>query len=127
MASGGRVLHHLRRFAPDPRNAIVFAGYQAGGTRGAALVGGARTVRIFGEDVPVNAEVAAMQSFSSHADAEQILAWLRAAGSPPAMTFLTHGDPDAADTLRARISRELRWRCRVPDYRDRFALDGTPA
>lgn len=127
MATGGRVLHHIRAFAPDPRNAILFAGYQAGGTRGAALIGGARSVRMFGEDVPVRAEVVAMQSFSSHADAEQILAWLRAAPSPPAMTCLTHGEPDAADALRARISRELQWPCRVPDYRDRVTLEGQPA
>lgn len=128
MATGGRVLHHLRAFAPDPRNAIVFAGYQAGGTRGAALAAGARELRIFGEDVPVRAEVFPMQSFSSHADAEQILAWMRTAKTSPAITYLTHGDPDAADALRIRVRRELQRHCVVPDYRDRFELaTGGPA
>ena len=126
MATGGRVLHHLRAFAPDPRNAIVFAGYQAGGTRGAALIAGARSVRMFGEDVPVRAEVVAMQSFSAHADAEEILTWMRAVAVPPRMTFLTHGEPDASDALRARVSRELHWACKTPDYRDRVVLPPRP-
>jgi metallo-beta-lactamase family protein len=122
MATGGRVVHHLKAFAPDPRNLIVLAGYQAGGTRGAALAAGAATIRIHGEDVPVRAEVAQLSSASSHADADELLAWLRAAGHAPRRVYVNHGEPAAADALRGRIERELRWDAVVPEYRDRVAL-----
>ena len=83
MATGGRVLHHLIAFAPDPRNAIVLCGYQAGGTRGAALADGAKMVRIYGQEVPVNAEVVQLAAGSAHADADEMLAWLRSAPRQP--------------------------------------------
>jgi metallo-beta-lactamase family protein len=118
MATGGRVIHHLKAFAPDPKNTILFAGYQVPGTRGASLVAGARTVKIHGEYVPVNAEVVAMNNVSAHADADEIMAWLRQFRSPPRRTFLTHGEPSAADALRHRIEEELGWSCRVPEYRE---------
>lgn len=118
MATGGRVLHHLRAFAPDPRSAIVLTGYQAGGTRGAALAGGARSLRIHGQDVPVRAEVVQLGGASAHADADEILAWLQTAPRPPQRVFITHGELDAADALRARIERELGWSAQVPDYQD---------
>jgi metallo-beta-lactamase family protein len=122
MATGGRVLHHLIRFAPDPRNTIVFAGYQAGGTRGAAMVGGAEEVKIFGRYVPVKAEVRNMDMFSAHADADEIMGWLGQFRQPPKMTFVTHGEPAASDALRHRIEEQLGWACMVPDYRDRYDL-----
>ena len=122
MATGGRVLHHLKAFASDPRNAIVLAGYQAGGTRGAALAGGARSIRIHGQEVAVNAEVVALGSASAHADADEILTWLRTAPRAPRGVFVTHGEPDAADVLRARIERELGWTATVPEYRDTVNL-----
>jgi len=103
MATGGRVLHHLKALAPDPRNSIVFAGYQAGGTRGARLVAGERTIRIFGQDVAVNAEVVSLQGMSAHADAGQLVDWLRTAPHAPKRVFLTHGEPAPADLLRQRI------------------------
>jgi metallo-beta-lactamase family protein len=118
MATGGRVVHHIKAFAPDPKNTILFAGYQVPGTRGAALVSGARSVKIHGEYVPVNAEVAAMNNISAHADADEIIAWLRTFGAPPRKTFITHGEPAAADALRHRIEEELGWACRVPEYRE---------
>jgi metallo-beta-lactamase family protein len=118
MATGGRVIHHLKAFAPDPKNTILFAGYQVPGTRGASMVAGARSVKIHGEYVPVNAEVVAMNNVSAHADADEIMAWLRQFRSPPRQTFLTHGEPSAADALRHRIEEELGWSCRVPDYRE---------
>jgi metallo-beta-lactamase family protein len=118
MATGGRVVHHLAAFAPDPNNLILFAGFQAGGTRGASIVGGAPTVRIHGEDVAVRAEVANLDLLSAHADADEILAWLRKFRRPPEMTYLTHGEPAAADQLRQRIERGLGWACTVPDYRE---------
>lgn len=116
MATGGRVLHHLKAFAPDPRNAIVFSGYQAGGTRGAAILGGARQVRIHGEDVPVRAGVECLSNLSAHADADEILDWLRGFVAPPRQTFVVHGEPDAADALRRRIADELGWPVCVPEH-----------
>lgn len=114
MATGGRVLHHLSAMAPDHRNSIVFAGYQAGGTRGAKLVDGARSVRIFGEDISVNAEVVSLPSMSAHADASQIMDWLKTLKKTPRQVFITHGEPAAADALRWRIEHELGWSATVP-------------
>lgn len=122
MATGGRVLHHLKAFAPDPRNMILLGGYQAGGTRGAALAAGAQTVRIFGEDVPVRAEVVQLEATSAHADADELIAWLRSAPRPPRRTFVTHGEPDPADALRLRIQRELGWPAQVPEYGEQVEL-----
>ena len=116
MLAGGRVLHHVEAFGADPRNAIVLSGYQAGGTRGAALVRGKRTLRMFGRDVPIGAEVVQLQGMSGHADSDEIVDWLRAGGQPPSMTYLTHGEPEAADALRARLKRELGWAAHVPEH-----------
>jgi len=125
MLTGGRVLHHLVAFGPDPRNAILLAGYQAGGTRGAVLAAGGDRLRIFGQDVPIKAEVVTLGSFSGHADADEILGWMAGATRKPRITYVTHGDPDAADALRARIGRELGWRARVPEHLERVSLDST--
>ncbi|MEW6703310.1 MAG: MBL fold metallo-hydrolase [Pseudomonadota bacterium] len=122
MATGGRVVHHLKAFAPDRRNTILFAGYQAGGTRGAAILQGAASVRIHGEEVPIHAEVASLPSLSAHADAAEILQWLRGFDAPPTQTFVTHGEPAAADAMRSRIEHELGWSCRVPDYLETVEL-----
>lgn len=116
MATGGRVLHHLAAFAPDPRNAIVLCGFQAGGTRGASIAAGARAVRIFGQDVAINAEVVQLSAASAHADGAEVIEWLRAAPRAPRRVFVTHGEPDAADALRLRIERELGWSAHVPEY-----------
>lgn len=118
MATGGRIVHHLRAFAPDARNTIVFPGFQAGGTRGALIVGGAKTVRIFGDDVEINAEVVKLDGLSAHADYSEIMAWLRLMPHRPRQVFVTHGEPAAADALRARIKRELGWPVRVPEHRE---------
>lgn len=125
MATGGRVVHHLKAFAPDRRNTILFAGYQAGGTRGAKILAGDPFIRIHGEDVPVRAEVARIDSLSAHADAGEILAWLKgfAPDRVPRTTFITHGEPAAADALRLRIESELKWDSRVPDYLETVSLD----
>ncbi len=111
MATGGRVIHHLKHYARDPRNTVLFAGFQAMGTRGAAMLDGARTVKIHGEYVPVRAEVANLAMLSAHADADEILRWLGGFSKPPKETFIVHGEPDAADALRLRIKDELGWRC----------------
>lgn len=116
MATGGRVLHHLKRYAPDPRNSIIFAGFQAVGTRGAAMVAGADKVKIHGKYFPVRAEVQNLSMLSAHADADEILSWLRHVDKPPRMTFISHGEPIASDVLRRRIEEELGWACLVPEY-----------
>ena len=115
MATGGRVLHHLKRYAPDPKNTILFAGFQAGGTRGAAMVSGATSIKIHGEYVAVRAEVKNLEMLSGHADADEILRWLKGFKKSPRMTFITHGEPVASDALRHRIEEELGWRCMVPE------------
>ncbi|MFD9162279.1 MBL fold metallo-hydrolase RNA specificity domain-containing protein [Streptomyces sp. NPDC059558] len=113
MATGGRVLHHLHRILPDSRNAVVIVGFAAAGTRSRDLVDGARTLKMFGEYVPVRAEVADVPHFSAHADADQIIDWLRSA-PPPHTTYLVHGEETAAETLRDRIDDELGWTAVVP-------------
>jgi metallo-beta-lactamase family protein len=127
MATGGRVIHHLKAFAPDPKNAIVLAGFQAGGTRGASLLAGADVIKIHGEYVPVRAEVVALSNLSAHADYTQILDWLRGFGQPPQRTFVTHGELAAADAMRRHIQDTLGWNVEVPEYRDRITLTGTAA
>ncbi|MET1086539.1 MAG: MBL fold metallo-hydrolase [Arthrobacter sp.] len=102
---------------------VVPSGYQAGGTRDAALAGGARELRIYGEDVTIRAEVVQMESLSAHADADGILAWLKNAPREPRMTYITHGEPDASDALRLRIKRELGGRTRVPEHLEKISLE----
>jgi metallo-beta-lactamase family protein len=123
MATGGRVLHHLKRFAPDHRNAILFAGFQAAGTRGAALRDGATAVRIHGRDVEVQADVHFVDGLSAHADYEETLDWLRGFDRAPRRTFIVHGEPAAAAALDQRIQQQLGWRTHVPDYQQMFTLD----
>lgn len=123
MATGGRVVHHLKTFAGEPRNLILFAGFQASGTRGAALVSGTPSIRIHGEEVAVHAEVGQLMASSAHADAEELLAWMRQFTVAPRRTFVTHGEAHASDVLRYRIQRELGWSVTVPEYRDTVELD----
>lgn len=122
MATGGRVLHHLRAFAPDARNTVLFSGFQAGGTRGRAMVDGATSIKMLGEYVPVRAEVATLDNLSAHADYAEILEWLGNFEKPPQRTFITHGEPAAADSLRLRIGEALHWSCVVPDYLETVEL-----
>ncbi len=116
MASGGRVVHHIEAFAPNPHNTILFVGFQAAGTRGAAMVEGASSVKIHGEYVPINAEVAFISNMSAHGDYLEILDWLRGFESAPKRTFITHGEPVAADAMRHHIEEKLHWQTCVPDY-----------
>jgi metallo-beta-lactamase family protein len=122
MATGGRVLHHLKAMAPEPRHHVCFPGFQVGGSRGARLVAGATEVKIFGQYVPVRAEISHLDSLSGHADANELMAWMRQLSSPPRQTFVVHGDPDAADTLRLRIRDELQWNARVPQHGETVEL-----
>jgi metallo-beta-lactamase family protein len=122
MASGGRVLHHLKAFAPDKRNSILFTGFQAAGTRGAAIVAGAASVKIHGAQVAIRAEVAHVDSLSAHADRAGLLAWIGALPSAPQRVYLTHGEPVAADSLRQAIEERHGWPCSVPEYGESIAL-----
>jgi metallo-beta-lactamase family protein len=121
MATGGRILHHLRRRLPDPRTTVLLVGYQASGTRGRSLQDGARTVRMFGEDVAVRARVETVHGLSAHADADGLLAWLRTATGRPRV-FVVHGDARPAATLAERVRRELGWEAVVPAHGDRAPL-----
>jgi metallo-beta-lactamase family protein len=116
MATGGRVLHHLKSLAPDDKNHLVFPGFQVAGTRGAKIIGGASEVKIFGEMVPIRAEVSHLEGFSGHADASELMTWMTQIERPPRHTFVVHGDPDATDTLRFRIGNELHRRASVPPH-----------
>lgn len=118
MMTGGRVLHHVVAFGQDPNNAIILSGFQAGGTRGADLARGERTLRIFGEDIPIKAQITQIDSMSAHADADQLLAWVKAAPTPPRMTYLVHGEDHAADRMRFRIEHELGWPVRVAEHNE---------
>jgi metallo-beta-lactamase family protein len=122
MLAGGRVLHHLVSFGPDPKNAIVLSGFQAGGTRGAVLARGERHLRLFGREIDIQAEVIQLEGMSGHADADELLAWMGQA-KPPEMTYVTHGEPDSADALRYRIDHELGWRVCVPEHLERISLE----
>lgn len=127
MATGGRVLHHIKAFGPDPRNTIMFAGFQANGTNGRTIVGGGREMKIHGEWIQIRAEVADLTMLSAHADAGEIMRWLGGFQSPPRRTFLVHGEPSSSAALSERIQSELGWRCAIPRKDERFVLDSGEA
>ncbi|MGO4762281.1 MBL fold metallo-hydrolase [Cupriavidus sp. 2KB_3] len=122
MATGGRVVHHLETYGQDARSTILLSGFQAAGTRGAALAAGRRTLRMHGQDITVRASVAQIQHLSAHADADELMVWLRGFSAPPRRTFVVHGEPEASDALRQRIERELRWHVTMPEYRASYPL-----
>ena len=101
---------------------VLLTGYQAPGTRGATLANGGTQLRIHGQDLPVRAEVVQLTSASAHADAGQLMAWLRALPQPPRRVFVTHGDMEASDRLRHRIEAELRWQALVPEHGSTWAV-----
>jgi metallo-beta-lactamase family protein len=125
MATGGRVLHHLARFAPERRNTILLVGHQAAGTRGASLADGAPSIKLLGSYIDVAAEVVTLHGLSGHADAPGLIQWLSALRTAPRRTFVTHGEPQAADALRRRIHDELGWTAQVPEHGMRVALGRT--
>lgn len=124
MMTGGRVLHHIRQVAPDHRSTIVLPGFQAAGTRGRALLDGARSLRVFGEEVPVRAEVVHLESLSAHADSDDLVAWLKSAPEPPKAVTVVHGEATAADALRRRVAQELHWPARVAGYGESVDVTG---
>ena len=123
MATGGRVLHHIKHLGPDHRNAIIFAGFQAGGTRGDRILRGEKEIKIHGEMVPINAEIAQLDNVSAHADYKEILDWLQNLHKPPATTFITHGEPSAAAAMKQHIEESFPdWPCVIPDFLQTAAL-----
>jgi metallo-beta-lactamase family protein len=123
MATGGRVLHHLAAGLPDPRNTVLFVGFQAAGTRGRHLIEGATQVKMFGRIVPVQARIEKLNALSAHADAGEIIRWLRTFPSAPGITYLVHGEPPAQVALKSRIEKDLGWRVHIPEYGEKVGVD----
>lgn len=116
MATGGRVLHHLKAYAPDPRNTILFTGFQAGGTRGDRILRGEKEVKIHGDMVPIRAEIKELTNMSAHADYEELLEWLGKFKKPPRRIFITHGEAEAAQTFKEKIEERFGFDVTIPDY-----------
>ena len=123
MATGGRVLRHLAAGLSDPRNTVLFVGFQAAGTRGRHLIEGATQVKMFGQYIPVAARIEKLNAMSAHADASEIIRWLRTFPKAPAVTYLVHGEPPAQVALKGRIERELGWNVHIPGYGEKVAVD----
>lgn len=122
MATGGRVVHHLRHLLPDRRNAVVLTGYQAAGTRGRALIDGAHEIKMHGRYVPVRAEIVQDEEFSVHADADELMQWLRALPEAPEALYVVHGEPEASEALAQRVRDELDWTVVVPRLGERVRV-----
>ena len=122
MVTGGRILHHLMQRLPDPRNTVLFIGFQAPGTRGATIKSGASEVRIFSETVPIRAEVATLEQFSDHADTPELLQWLRTFTRQPATTYLVHGEPSASSMLLEAMTKALGWNVQVAEWMQKVEL-----
>lgn len=122
MATGGRVLHHLKNFLPDPKSTILFTGFQAGGTRGDRILRGEQEIKMFGEMIPVRARIECLHNLSAHADYQEILEWLHHFTHKPKKVFITHGEKNSANALMEKISSELSWECMIPQYCDTVEL-----
>lgn len=122
MIAGGRILHHLQVYLPDPRNSVLFIGYQAGGTRGDRLVNGDPEIKIYGKIVPVAAKIYSINNLSAHADSDEIMQWLKNFTYPPRKVFLVHGEEHSATVLQEKIKQELRWDCLIPSFAQSFQL-----
>jgi metallo-beta-lactamase family protein len=122
MVTGGRILHHLAQRLPDPKNLVIFIGFQAPGTRGSTIKSRAPEVKIFGGFVPIRAQVAALEQFSDHADPPELLEWLRTFTNKPGTTYLVHGEPAASAQLRDLMKKELGWNVQVAEYMERVEV-----
>jgi metallo-beta-lactamase family protein len=122
MVTGGRILHHLAQRLPDPKNTVVFIGFQAPGTRGFTIKSGAPEVKIFGDMVPIRAQVAAFEQFSDHADTPELLQWLRTFAEKPSATYLVHGEPAASSQLRDTMAKELGWNVQVAQWMEKVQI-----
>jgi metallo-beta-lactamase family protein len=122
MVTGGRIQHHLAQRLPDPKNLVLFIGFQAPGTRGFTIKSGAPEVKIFGEFIPIRAQIAALEQFSDHADPPELLEWLHTFTSKPGVTYLVHGEPSASSQMRDIMRKELGWNVQVAEYMDRVEV-----
>ncbi|HXA98182.1 MAG TPA: MBL fold metallo-hydrolase [Candidatus Dormibacteraeota bacterium] len=122
MATGGRILHHLKRRLPDPRTTVLFVGFQAAGTRGRLLRDGATSIKMLGETVPVRAQIQCSDSYSAHADRGEILRWLAAFRQAPGMTYIVHGEPGAAAALQAAVTSQLGWKAAAAEDGQRVTV-----
>lgn len=122
MMTGGRILHHLKAYLPDPNSTLVITGFQAAGTRGRAILDGAKAIKIHGMPVAVKSEVEFIESLSAHADWREIIRWLKGFESPPKMTFMVHAEPDAAAAMKQHIEEELHWNVSIPKYLEKADL-----
>jgi len=122
MVTGGRILHHLAQRLPDPKNLVIFIGFQAPGTRGATIKDDAKEVKIFGQFIPIRAQVAALEQFSDHADPPELLEWLGTFKNKPAVTYLVHGEQAASSQLRETMKKELGWNVQVAEYMERVEV-----
>jgi metallo-beta-lactamase family protein len=123
MVTGGRILHHLAQRLPDPCNLVLFIGFQAPGTRGAIIKSGAPEVKIFGQMIPIRAQVAALEQFSDHADPPELLEWLRTFKNKPGVTYLVHGEPQASSQLRELMKQQLNWNVQIAEYMERVPVE----
>lgn len=121
MGTGGRVVHHLANMLPNPKNTVILVGYQAAGSRGRSLEEGKREIKMYGKLVPVKAKVVKVESFSVHADADELIAWLRQ-NPKPKQAFVVHGEPDAQDALAIRLRTELGWQAHIPKSEESFVV-----
>jgi metallo-beta-lactamase family protein len=123
MVTGGRILHHIKERIPEKRNTVLFIGYQAEGTRGKSILEGRETVRMFGREFPVKAQIERIEGFSGHADYHEMLAWLMGFNRSPERVFLVHGEPEAAQAMAGHIRKQFKWDVSVPSEGDHVLLD----
>ena len=123
MVAGGRIVHHLMLRLPDPRNLVLFIGFQAPGTRGFTIQHGAPQVKMFGQQIPIRAQVASLEQFSDHADTPELLEWLHTFRRAPSVTYLVHGEPAAAAQLRDAMTQALGWNVQVAAYREKVQVE----
>jgi len=126
MATGGRILHHLRQFLPDPNNVVLIVGFQAAGTRGRSLLDGADEIKIFGEYIPVKARIIEIEGLSAHGDYQELIEWLRQSKVSPKRVFVTHGEPSEADAFRRRLVETFSWDTVVPTDGSAYVLGVQP-
>jgi metallo-beta-lactamase family protein len=122
MVTGGRIQHHLAQRLPDPRNTVIFIGFQAQGTRGFSIKSGAAEIKIYGEIIPIRAQIRALEQFSDHADTPELLQWLSTFSKRPRSTYLVHGDPAASAQLRETLTKELGWNVQVAQWMEKVQI-----
>lgn len=123
MLTGGRILHHIKAFGPDPKSTIVLPGFQAAGTRGRAIQEGAKQVKIHGEIVPIRAKIRSLENLSAHADYSEILEWTGKSNIKPRRVFVTHGERESAEAMKAHFIETFGWKCEVPSQDQEFPLE----